>query len=94
MTGEFRAVYVSRKKVHVGSWLKRTRELFALDCTFRCLDGSGPFTVRIHSKNPVIKDLQLKNVYRFEEMGHVGFKPIKDVVTDVKSGTVYRIGRG
>jgi len=41
------------------------------------------FTVRIHSENPVMKDLQVRTVYRFEEIGHVGFKAIRDVVTDL-----------
>ena len=94
MIGEFRAVYVSHRKVFVGSRLRRTRELFALDCKFTCLDGSSSFTVRIHSQNPVMKELRLRNVYRFEEIGHVGFKAIRDVVTDLDTGTVYRIGRG
>ena len=94
MIGEFKAVYMSSKRIFIGSRLKRTRELFALDCKFTCLDGSGSFTVRIHSKNPVMKELQVKTVYRFEEIGHVGFKAIRDVVTDLDTGTVYRIGRG
>lgn len=94
MTGEFRAVYVSHRRVFVGSRLRRTRELFALDCRFTCFDGQGSFTVRIHSANPVLKDLHVRNVYRFEEIGHVGFKPIRDVVTDLDTGTMYRIAPG
>lgn len=93
MIGEFKAVYVSSKRVFMGSRLKRTRELFALDCKFTSLDGSVSFTVRIHSENPVIKHLQVRTVYRFEEIGHVGFKAIRDVVTDLDTGKVYRIGR-
>jgi hypothetical protein len=94
MIGEFKAVYVSSKRVFVGSRLRRTRVLFALDCRFMCLNGSGSFTVRIHRENPVMKELQLRTVYRFEEIGHVGFKAIQDVVTDLDTGTVYRIARG
>jgi hypothetical protein len=41
-----------------------------------------------------MKELHVKTVYRFEEIGHVGFKAIRDVVTDLDTGTVYRIGRG
>jgi hypothetical protein len=93
LIGEFRAVYVSHKKVYTGSRLRRTRKLFSLDCRFTSLDGSGSITVRIHADNPVMKDLELRNVYRFEEIGHVGFKAIRDVVTDLDNGTVYRIAR-
>ena len=93
LIGEFRAVYMSSKRVFVGSRLRRTRELFALDCRFTSLDGSVSFTVRIHSENPVMKDLQVRTVYRFEEIGHVGFKAIRDVVTDLDTCKVYRIGR-
>jgi hypothetical protein len=94
MIGEFKAVLMSSKRVFIGSRLRRTRELFALDCRFTSLDGSASFTVRIHSENPVMKDLHVRTVYRFEEIGHVGFKAIQDVVTDLKTGKVYRIGRG
>jgi hypothetical protein len=94
MMGEFRAVYMSSKRVFVGSRLRRTRELFAVDCKFTSLDGSTSFTVRIHSHNPVMKELQVRTVYRFEEIGHVGFKAIRDVVTDLDTGKVYRIGKG
>ncbi len=94
MIGEFKAVYMSSKRVFIGSRLKRTRELFALDCRFTSLDGSASFTVRIHSENPVMKELQVRTVYRFEEIGHVGFKAIRDVVTDLETGKVYRIGKG
>ena len=94
MIGEFKAVYVSHKRVFIGSRLRRTRQLFALDCRFTYLDGSGSFTVRIHMKNPVLNDLQPRTVYRFQEMGQVGFKAIRDVVTDLDTGAVYRIARG
>ena len=91
---EFKAVYVSNKKKFVGSRLRRTRRLFALDCVFTRLTGSGRFTIRIHAENPVIKSLYLNTVYRFEEVGQVGFKAIRDVVTDLDTGTVYKISRG
>ena len=91
MIGVFRAVYVSRRRVFAGSRLRRTRKLFALDCRFRYFEGSAILRVRVHSENPVIKQLQLRNVYWFEEMGLVGFKKVRDVVTDLDTGTVYRI---
>jgi hypothetical protein len=94
VAGEFKAVYVSSRKVFVGSRLRRTRKLFALDCVFTRLTGSGRFTIRIHAENPVIKALHLKNVYRFEEVDQVGFKVIRDVVTDLDMGTVYKLSKG
>ncbi len=94
VAGEFKAVYVSGKEVFLGSRLRRTRKLFALDCVFTRLTGAGRFTIRIHAENPVIQELHLKNVYRFEEVGQVGFKVIPDVVTDLDTGTVYRLSKG
>ena len=77
VAGEFKAVYISSRKVFVGSRLRRTRKLFALDCVFTRLTGSGRFTIRIHAEN-----------------GQVGFKVIRDVVTDLDTGTVYKLSKG
>lgn len=54
MPGEFKAVYLSQKQVFVGSRLRRTRELFALDCRFSFFDGSGACTIRILKDNPIL----------------------------------------
>ncbi|HUI09820.1 MAG TPA: hypothetical protein VL221_05810 [Bacteroidota bacterium] len=93
MPGEFRAVYVSHRRVFIGSRIRRTRELFALDCRFMYLHGRRTFTVRIHKDNPVLKNLQPRNVYTFYPMGGVGFKVVRDVVTDMADGSFYHIGK-
>jgi len=93
MHGEFKAVYISHRRVYIGSRLRRTRELFALDCCFMYLHGGGTFVVRIHKDNPVIRTLEPRNVYIFYKEGGVGFKVVRDVVTDVSDGEVYHIGK-
>lgn len=93
MPGQFKAVYLSQRRVFIGSRIRRTRELFALDCRFMYLHARRTFIVRIHKDNPVLKNLMPKNVYIFYAMGGVGFKIVRDVVTDVSDGTVYHIGK-
>ena len=93
MPGEFKAVYLSQRRVFIGSRIRRTRALFALDCRFMYLHARRTFIVRVHKDNPVLKDLAPRNVYIFYAMGGVGFKIVRDVVTDVTDGTTYHIGK-
>jgi len=91
MPGELKAVLISQTEVFVGSRLRRTRELFALDCKFTLLDGSMTYIMRIHKDNPAIRFLRLKNVYRFIPAGGVGFKEQGALVTDTSSGHFYHM---
>ena len=93
MPGEFRAVYLSQRRVFIGSRVRRTRELFALDCRFMYLHARRTFVVRVHKDNPVLGVLEPRNVYVFYAMGGVGFKIVRDVVTDTADGTMYHIGK-